>query len=114
MSKWNLVNIKGIKVLATSSDAASEIQIAMATCSRKIVSSTFTPKIFGKNTMAVVIVPANTARDTLSTPVITDSSLSLGDLPCFSCSTLSVTTTALSINIPMASKSPIIDRIFKL
>ena len=68
--------------------------------------------MMGKNTAALVRVPAATARLTFLTPF---SIISLPPRPDLSRSVwiLSVTTTALSTSMPTASINPIMDRIFR-
>ena len=69
------------------------------------------PTMIGAKTMMVVAVPAITAVPTSRTPFsVASKGLALSIARCLKI--LSVTTTALSTSMPMASISPIIDRIF--
>ena len=103
----------GIRVRAIASDAASEMQIVMATWLMNIDISSFLPKMLGRKTMAVVSVPAVTASATASTPAMVARCGSFGKRSRF-VNTLSVTTTALSTSIPMESIRPIIDRMLSV
>ena len=117
LSNGILLNSKGNKVLAINSDAANDIQMAIATCSKKTVNCTFSPIIFGKNTIIVVSVPVITANETLSTPrniLSIFSCLVLAGLLRCSAAIDSVITTELSTSIPTANNSPIIDRILSV
>ncbi len=58
----------GIRVCATTSDATIATTIGIATCTRKIDISFFSPNTIGRKTMIVDSVPASTATPTSRTP----------------------------------------------
>ena len=58
----------GISVRAMARDAASEMQMVMATWLMNTLMLSCLPKMLGRNTIAVVSVPAVTANATASTP----------------------------------------------
>src|SRR5688572_4495483 len=98
----------GISVWAMISDATMATQIGMATCVSHIEIWLLLLNRMGRNTTTQVAVPANVATPTSFTPA----SVAFCGLSGSSCrwrNTLSVTTTALSTSMPMASIIPIID-----
>jgi hypothetical protein len=93
-------------------EARSATIIVTATCVRKTMISFLVPTMIGANTMTVVAVPAITAVPTSRTPFsVALKGFSLSIARCLKM--LSVTTTALSTSMPMASIRPIIDRMFR-
>ena len=98
----------GTIVCAIRSEAHIATTMGTATCARKIVSWLRSPKRIGRKTTTQVAVPASVATPTSRTPA----SVAAAGLPGSSwrCrNTLSVTTTALSTSMPIASIMPIID-----
>ena len=96
----------GISVCATTSDATIATTIGIATCTRKIDISFFSPNTIGRKTMVVDSVPASTATPTSRTPA----SVAGTGRPGSSCrcrKMLSVITTELSTSMPIATSMPI-------
>ncbi len=97
----------GIRVCATTSEASIATTIGIATCTRKIDISFFSPKTIGRKTMMVESVPASTATPTSLTPASVAGTGRVGS-SCRWRKMLSVTTTELSTSIPIATSMPII------
>ena len=98
----------GTMVCAITSEAHIATTIGIATWVRKIVIWLRSPNRIGRNTTTQVAVPASVAMPTSRTPARV-AAPGLAGSSCRWRKTLSVTTTALSTSMPMASIMPIID-----
>src|SRR6056297_312446 len=101
----------GMTVSDMNSEATKAMMILIATWYSCTAIIDISLMMLGRKTITVVRVPAVTAMATLFTPLMVASFGSLLSI-CVRCM-LSVTTTALSTSIPMASISPIMERIFR-
>ena len=98
----------GISVCAMISEATMATQIGIAACVSQIEIWLLEPNRIGRNTTTQVAVPASVATPTSLTPASVAACGWSGSI-CRWRNTLSVTTTALSTSMPMASIMPIID-----